>query len=387
MRTFTLLVFGFILMLFSGIVYSWSVFRVEVETIYGASALQSGLPYMTSLFFYALSMVVTGRFLTLGNTRKITLIGALFIAAGWFLSAVSSSLLALTLSYGVFIGIGVGMIYGVPILILNQTSERSGLDTGIVLSGFGASPLVSAPLIHFAIARINLFGTFFALGLASILVLGPMILFLKSDTVDSHGPVQSVERPFSPRLFLMLYGLFFIATAVGLSVIGLTYRIGVVNYGFTENRVVVAMAAFALLNGIARPFFGFLVDRKGFFFAGAGSVLLMLLAAAVSLLNGGESFYLFAVGTGLFWFNLGAWLAMVPAAIKQFFGTTHYAKRYGLMFSAYGLGAIFGTVTSGIILDFYTTTISLYLAILAFVICILFMIASLKKQKRAIRSV
>ena len=54
---------GIVMMLVMGSVYSYSVFRLPIEDYYNISSAQSGVPYMLSLFFYALFMGVSGKLL------------------------------------------------------------------------------------------------------------------------------------------------------------------------------------------------------------------------------------------------------------------------------------------------------------------------------------
>lgn len=349
-----------LMMLLMGTVYAWSVFRVEVENIYDVSALGSGLPYMTSLFFYALSMMITGRFLSGDTMRRFVLIGGILIGSGWLLSALTTSLLMLTISYGVIIGIGVGMVYGVPVFYIHRVyEERSGLYTGIVLSGFGASPLLMAPMIRTIIHQQNLSLAFLMIGLISLLVFLPLSILFKVNG-KTPTPIDSDAPPYDYHLFWIIYMLFLTASAVGLMMIGLSYRIGVVNYTFNPRNVALMVSFFALLNGLARPIFGHLMDTKGFLKSATLSTGLMMLAAFLAIINQGQSLWLYIVSFGLFWFNLGAWLAMTPAVIKAYFGQAGYARRYGVAFTAYGLGALSGTLLSGIILDFLDDTRFLY---------------------------
>ncbi len=67
--------------------------------------------------------------------------------------------------------------------------------------------------------------------------------------------------------FKRIYGLFVIATTIGLMMIGLSYQVGVVYYAFDAREVTLSLSFFALMNGIARPIFGRLMDRKGFKFS------------------------------------------------------------------------------------------------------------------------
>lgn len=71
----------------------------------------------------------------------------------------------------------------------------------------------------------------------------------------------------------------------------------------------------------------------------------------------------------------GGWLAIAPAATGIFFGAKNYSKNYGYVFTAYGVGAIVGTLLSGSLRDVlgsysYTFYPAIILAILGMVLAI-----------------
>jgi MFS family permease len=53
----------------------------------------------------------------------------------------------------------------------------------------------------------------------------------------------------------------------------------------------------------------------------------------------------------LFWMCLGDWLALAPTATLQLFDPERYAGNFGLVFTAYGVGALSGTLITGMIRD------------------------------------
>ncbi len=55
----------------------------------------------------------------------------------------------------------------------------------------------------------------------------------------------------------------------------------------------------------------------------------------------------------LFWFCLGGWLALAPTATLMLFDAQNYARNYGIVFTAYGVGALLGTVIAGRIRDLF----------------------------------
>jgi len=160
--------------------------------------------------------------------------------------------------------------------------------------------------------------------------------------------------------------------------IGLSYQIGVTYYAFDAMDVTISLSIFAVLNGIARPIFGRLMDKKGFRFTSYLSLSLIVLASIIGLFNQGEMLVLFMISFGLFWFNLGAWLAIVPATIKELYGTKQYARKYGVMFTAYGIGSVIGTLISGFMMDLLGWTTHLYILILVFVSISIFILSKTK---------
>ncbi|MDX9807559.1 MAG: MFS transporter [Acholeplasma sp.] len=382
-----MIISSILMMLLMGTVYAYSVFRYHIEDLYQISTLTSGLPYMTSLFFYAFSMMVTGRHLKPTRLRGFVFYGTLLIILGYFLSSIATHIGMLVFSYGVLIGTGVGMVYGVPIYMVQKLyPKRSGLMTGIILLGFGMSPLITAPLTSALIEWTSIRQTFFILGVVFLVLQLPLsyIFILKERTTFKQEPV---EQRFKEKLkpFKRIYALFVIATLVGLMMIGLTYQVGVRYYGLNETHVTIALSFFAILNGLARPLFGKLMDNQGFKFSGILSVSLIVVASVIGLINRGSTFFLFGISFGLYWFNLGAWLAIVPATIKEFYGIQQYAKKYGLMFTGYGVGAILGTLASGYILDMLGETSYIYGFILALMVISAILLSQMpKKIKRSI---
>jgi MFS transporter, OFA family, oxalate/formate antiporter len=364
-----LLLSSLLMMLLMGTVYSYSVFRFHIETTYQVGTLLSGFPYMTSLFFYALSMMISGRLLTPTRLRFFVFWGTILISLGWFVSYLATDFGVLVIAYGSLIGIGVGMVYGVPIYMVQKLyPQKSGLMTGIILLGFGISPLLTAPLASLMIQQFGLKTTFLMFGLLFLIVQLPLsFLFLLKEESTVQSFPREEGRTLVIKPFKRIYGLFVIATTIGLMMIGLSYQIGVTHYGFDAGEVTLSLSFFALMNGLARPLFGRLMDKKGFRFAVVTSLSLLALASLLGLFNQGRHLFLYVLSFGLFWFNLGAWLAIVPATIKEFYGVKQYSRKYGVMFTAYGIGSILGTVISGTVMEALGWTGYLYIVILGFV--------------------
>jgi len=66
----------------------------------------------------------------------------------------------------------------------------------------------------------------------------------------------------------------------------------------------------------------------------------------------------------ILWGCLGGWLAIAPTATGNYFGTCDYPRCYGVVFLAYGAGAIAGPQLAG----FIKTTTGNYLGVFPYVL-------------------
>jgi predicted MFS family arabinose efflux permease len=344
-------VLGTTMMLLLGIVYSYSMFRLEIRDTYDLNALESGLPYTFSLFFYALFMAIGGRWFQRTATIHVAITGTILIAGGFLLASVWASLIGLVVSYGVLIGSGVGLLYGLPLRIVSQLdTPRRGLLMGITLMGFGLSPLLFAPIVQQLLSHLGLAGTFRVLALVYALVLTLLFVpLVRQDRAVKDTKKMSFAMLRSPR-FLLVYALFFLGTLMGLTVIGFTGDFGVDAVGLDALEVSFFLGLFAVLNGVGRPLFGYLSDAFGFVRSGALTFILLLLASGLLLLLP-ISTGLYLIAFSLVYVVFGGWLSLAPGATIRLFGATNYSQNYGLMFTAYGLGALLGNSFGGLLVD------------------------------------
>lgn len=354
-----------LMMLLLGTVYSYSMFRSYIESIYEVGSLVSGLPYMFSLFFYAVSMMIFGRIMKPSNLQKLVLIGALLLGVGWWIASISTSIWMLSIGYGFFIGTSVGIMYGVPLYVVQKTyAVRPGLYTGLILLGFGMSPLLTAPIGRVLLNAYGLFDTFRIFGIVFPLIILPISFMFRVSIPEQEELNLPLFNLKTDKTFRYLYVTFLIATTIGLMMIGLSYQVGVTYYQFDARDVTISLSLFALFNGLARPLFGALMDKYGFYKTSLLSISLILLGSIIGIINQGTHYILYLISFGLFWFNLGAWLAIIPNTVKARYGKKAYAKIYGYIFTAYGFGAIIGTLISGSILDIMNQTYYIYVSII-----------------------
>ncbi len=358
---------GIIVMMFLGTVYSYGVFREPIEEMYNVGTTLSGLPYMISLAFYALFMFFSGKVLKKMKPKKTISIGGIVISAGWIFSSMAPNIYVLTITYGIIIGSGVGIIYGLPMQVVAEWFPKiKGFAVGLVLLGFGLSPFITAPVARILIENHGVKSTFLILGVFFGVAIPLLSLFFKlpSKKINSQKMIETKRKidkneidiktsdMIKTQSFKGLYINFTIGTMIGLTLIGLTSMIGKHLIGITSINVAFYMSLFAIFNGIGRPIFGWLTDNYS-----AKKIMILsyvlIITASVLMLSAKEgSTFSYGLAFSIYWLNLGGWLAIAPTSTIKMFGIKNYSENYGLVFTAYGIGALVGVASSGIILDF-----------------------------------
>jgi MFS family permease len=357
---------GITVLLCLGTVYSWSVFRRPLEADMGISATASLMPFTLALVCNAIMMPITGFYMPRLGTRTVAAVGGAIVGLGYMLASLATQIETLTLAYGVVVGMGVGITYGVPMAVVARWfPDRKGLAVGLTIIGFGLSPLITAPLANTLIATMGIRPTLRLMGLVFGLIILVISLALRLPPQDWHpyeGTIphsaEAAHHAYPPQMLKSrsFYGLWIcytIGTLVGLTAIGISSPVGQEIININPGVAASSVALFALFNGLSRPLFGWLSDRFRPHQVAIGSYSLILLACVLMVNAQAGQVALYLVAFCLFWFCLGGWLAIAPTTTLRLFNPDHYAQNYGIVFTAYGVGALIGTLSAGQIRDWF----------------------------------
>lgn len=382
---------GIVVLLCLGTVYSWSIFRKPLEKMLNIGATESLLPFTVLLVVFAILMPITGFFLDKYGCRTVTAVGGVITGLGYILSAFASNISLLVLTYGIVAGAGVGIAYGVPIAVAARWfPDKKGLAVGLTVIGFGLSPLVTAPIAKNWIETYQVPQTFLMLGIAFTFITLAISTTLKfpppgwtpghfsgsqatrkSDTIDNVPMIKTTT-------FYGLWICYTIGTLAGLAAIGISSPVAQEIIKLDPGQAAFAVSLFAVFNGVGRPLFGWVTDKFKPRNAAIANYILVIIASIImgNAHEGEVANYLIAFC--LFWLSLGGWLAIAPTATLSFFNPKDYAKNYGVVFTAYGVGALLGTIVAGSIRDtFGSYTNAFYvMAILASIgiVCSVFLL-------------
>jgi MFS family permease len=155
------------------------------------------------------------------------------------------------------------------------------------------------------------------------------------------------------RSFYGLWICYVIGTLVGLSAIGISGPVALEMIQLDPAVAASSVALFAVFNGLSRPLFGWITDRYKPRFAAIVSYVLIIIAAILMLNAGPGQLATYLLAFCIFWFCLGGWLAIAPTATLNLFKPENYAQNYGIVFTAYGVGALLGNLAAGRIRDLF----------------------------------
>lgn len=355
-----------ILFICLGTVYSWSVFRGPLEKVFEIGSTESGLPYMLFLAFYALFMFLTGPFIEQYPPRRIMIFGGILVGGGWILSSFATTITMLTLTYGVIAGSGVGIIYGVPVAVISKWFyDKKGFAVGLILSGFGLSPLFTAPLAAYLIDLYGPLEVFRLLGIAFlviIIILSLPFKFPSSDYLEgatiqiSQGALKkelTTKEMLKSKKFYGLWLCYTVGTVIGLMSVGITSPVGMEIAKLDAQTTTLLVSAFALFNGIGRPLFGWLTDKVGPMKVAILSYVMVIIASGLMVVAAEGNGIVYMIAFAMIWMTLGSWLAIAPTATGIYFGQKYQSRNYGVVFTAYGVGAVIGVLMSGVSRDWF----------------------------------
>lgn len=351
---------GFLLALMGGFAYTWGVFAIPMTERYGWTTAEATLPFTVFMVIFALVMVPAGRLQDKIGPRKVSASGAVLFFVAYGMAALVDRfpypwwLLA---TYGVIGGIACGLTYAcVAPPARKWFPDRPGLAISFSVMGFGLAAVVFAPLkAELLIPAYGIAGTLFIMAFitsvvslfAAWLIRNPSDKWVPPGWEHGKGIKKTtmVRQEATPGtllkspIFYQIWAIFALVIAGGLMCIGLIPPYGEIVVGLTPAEAAVAMAVFAGCNGFGRPLAGFLADRFGVMRV----MIVTYIIQAATLL----SFPIFAVtlptlyiAAALLGWGFAVTLALFPTLTSICFGTKHLGVNYGLVFTAFGVGAL-----------------------------------------------
>ncbi len=371
------IVAGALMLLFLGLIYAWSIFKVPLNGVYPDwTVSQISLTFTISMICFCLFGFLGGKLQVILSPRTIGLVGGCLIFLGFFgvsfLDAADSagSLIKLYLLYGILCGGGVGMCYNVIISTVNKWfPDKQGLASGIMLMGFGFGGIILGSIVDFLIGETSVFVTFRILAIAILIVMGIGSFFLKRPEVVAGQGAVAEGRNFALGEMLKTgaFWCFFI-WSVFINSAGLLVINSAAPIALAFGAPAVLGLIISVFNGAGRVIIGATFDRIGRKWTMFLDLLIMLLAGACLMLG--------AVAAGVSFIMIGLLLTGIayggsPTISAAFVHSTFGPKNFPVNFSVANFSlmpaAIIGPMISSWLIEksggAYNTTFLMVMAL------------------------
>ena len=161
-----------VICLCAGFGYSWSVMQNPIASAYGWDPAAVSLTFTLTVCCSTLSPLFLCKWIQKMPLRRPVTLGAVLYGFGLFATGFMSSLFQLYLFYGVFSGVGCGLIYPTMMsYVVRLYPERSGLVSGLGTAFYGAGAILWAPIMVALMDGLSLQYAFHVLGAAFALVI------------------------------------------------------------------------------------------------------------------------------------------------------------------------------------------------------------------------
>ena len=350
--------------------YGWTLFVLPIGRAHGWNRAAIQVAFTVFVLCETWLLPLEGYVIDRIGPKLTVCAGGVLIGASWVLDSVAASLTVLYVGSALG-GVGSGFIYGATVgNAIKWFPDRRGLAAGLTAAGFGAGSAVTLVPISNMIARNGYQSTFLFFGLLQgiVVVVAAQLLQAPPGSVTSRNtPISAsgmnalrpsrlhdVTRDYAPGevvrepIFWLMYLLFVLVGAGGLmataqlSVIAADFGVAktpVTLLFLTMPALTFALAIDRVLNGLTRPFFGWVSDHIGrentmfiaFLLEGLGILVLVWQAANPVA---------FVVLTGVVFFAWGEIYSLFPATCGDTFGRRFAATNYGLLYTAKGTAAL-----------------------------------------------
>ncbi|MBR5312903.1 MAG: MFS transporter [Clostridia bacterium] len=345
------LVVGVAAMLFSGVLYAWSILKMPFKDIFGWSDSALALNFTLTMCFFCLGAFFGSLICKRTSPRFALILAGILVGIGFgltgFLTADGLALLYVT--YAVLAGSGIGISYNVIVSTVTAWfPDKKGFCSGCLMMGFGFSTLLLGNLIDalFASSAFGWSGTFILLGILLAVILVISGLILRRPAADTEFPAVKAgknvrKEDFEVRDFTtaemlrsFTYWRAFVCmafmTAVGNSVISFARDL-VLSVDAAPALATTLVGVLAVCNGLGRILTGAVYDALGRRVTMLAANGIAIVAAGITLMAVWlHSLPICIAGLCLTGLSYGACPTVTSAFTSSFYGTKYFPVNYSI---------------------------------------------------------
>jgi OFA family oxalate/formate antiporter-like MFS transporter len=343
------LVAGVTSMLFTGIIYAWSILKVPLGEIFGWTPAQLAFNFTLTMCFFCFGGMIAGVLVKRSSPRIVLIMAAIFSCTGFVISSrLTGQLFLLYLSYGVLSGLGIGMAYNVLIFSTGAWfPDKKGFCSGALMMGFGSSALVFGNIARamIGVPSIGWRSTYLIFGIlmgAVLLIVAFIMRFPSQGTelpksqkkaqdsvsfeLKDYTTVEMIKRPSFWMFFIFTISI----AAVGNTVISFSLDLAI-SIGASVGLATTMVGVLSICNGLGRIFCGLLFDywgrRRTMLFTSYLAIL-ALVVTLIAILIG--SLLLGMIGLCLIGIAYGCSPTISSTFVSTFYGMKHFGMNFSI---------------------------------------------------------
>ena len=341
-----------------GSLYAWSVFAgplLEKLNGLGANLTSLSIVFTIANAVGPITMIGGGFINDRIGAKWVIFIGGIMFGLGMALSGRVNSLSMLIVTYGLLVGLGIGLVYGATVSnSVKFFPDKKGLAGGLTTAFYGMSSIIMPPI---AVRLLNAAGItkgFLILGIIMGVIICVSAFFIDKcpDGFLPDGYVPPVTQKkgagdkdwkgmLSSPVFYVMILMLLCGAFSGLMVTSSASAVSREMLSISAEQAAIVVSMVALFNTFGRIAAGSLSDKLG----SVNTILISFVLAlvgqlAVYISNG--SVVLFYVGLALIGFCFGSLMGIYPGFTASQFGSKYNSVNYGIMFVSFALAGYFG---------------------------------------------
>lgn len=352
-----------------GSIYAWSAFSSPMAEYLsectGREITSLAVIYSVANAIAPVTLISGGYFNDKIGTKGVLIAGALVFSLGMITSGFATSVGMLMVTYGLGLGLGQGLVYGVAVTnTVKFFPDKSGFAGGLVTACYGASSIIVPPIASMLAQTYHVTTAFKVIGGAMMVVLLIAAFIIKpcpknftvaaksgeSDDsaaqearteaapIRSFTPAQMLCQPaFYLMLLIMMCGAF-----SGMMVISQASQIAQEMMGMNASMAALIVSLIAVFNMLGRLASGALSDKIGAIGTLSITFAASIIAGVLMFTFAAGSVAVFCICLMIIGFGFGSVMGIYPGFTIRKFGPKHNGVNYGIMYIGFSLAGILG---------------------------------------------
>ena len=351
------LIVALVIQIFAGFLYAWSVVQSPLSEKFGWSSAAISLAYTFNILGTTVVTLFGSGLKKKLALRRCILVGGVVIGIGLMMCGmVRSSVIELYIYYGLFYGIGVGLVYPtLTVYCVQLYPEWSGTDGGLSTGAFSMGAFIRAPIAT-AIRDItgDISYSFLYMGAVMLVAIVVLSFFLREVpegfAVSGKAVAETTATPVArdiSRGEMLRSGVFYalmvtlsLGLAAGSMIVSYSSSIVQTTFGMPLQTASIVVGAMSISSAAGRLGWGAISDVVG------KRMTLLMMNAVMCVAMG----LLLVVDQAMVFIGLmvicvlcyGGFACMVSPITKELFGERYFADNYAVMYLSYAISSLVG---------------------------------------------